>query len=184
MPLSISCLLVTVPATAWIVFSIASTPERLSPGFAFVSLLLLTSIMIAAISAAQKAYNSPKMNSPNNTHPNANDLEVDEKTESKILQLAKLHNGRLTSTHLAMDSQLTIEQATQILTNFEQRSIVYSEITLHGGTEYVFPDLLKPTDQSADLEHFDNQILDFERSNKVAKAHAEHAEHAESTHKN
>lgn len=117
-------------------------------------------------------------------------FSIDAGTERKILQMVKRHNGRLTPTHLAMDSPLSIEQATQALADFEQRGFAYSTVTAHGGTEYVFPDLLGSTDQSNqfdqhnkpdELDELYNQIRDYERSTKTARAHVEHSK---STHKN
>lgn len=193
MILGISCLIFTLPCSATAIYDLATGAPNASGAFG--ALMMMTMLSGIAVFAIYRASTSPEISSHNIppktvghpqtvTRSRTTGFEIDEKTEGKILQMANRHNGRLTATHLAMDSPLTIEQATQILSDFERRGIVYSAVTTHGGTEYVFPDLLPAKAQSDvhnDLDEFDNQILDFERSKQAAK---EHAELFKSTHKN
>ncbi|MFU8804741.1 MAG: hypothetical protein ACNA8W_13080 [Bradymonadaceae bacterium] len=75
-------------------------------------------------------------------------LQIDERTERMILHVARINEGKLTQAHLAMQSSLTLEQASIVLTEFERRGVAYSVVGHAGGMEYVFPDLALSTDRS------------------------------------
>ena len=64
-----------------------------------------------------------------------------EDIERTVLKVAASHQGHLTVSKLAMDSVLSIDQATQILETLESKGVARSTIGSHGDLEYVFTGL-------------------------------------------
>lgn len=148
------------------------------------NLLLLFFFALVSLPAMFALYKAIKTPGP------AAASTLDDRTENLILQMARIRHGRVSATHVAMQTPLTIDQATRALNELEQQGVVYREVTLHGGTEFIFPDLLEPTDRFQEFDkdlardsqntqdHHDNYTLDLDDA-----AHtAESASHAQSTH--
>src|SRR5690554_1967285 len=112
-------------------------------------LVMMTVLAIPSLFAVYKALKSPP------PAADAATLQNEENTERVILQMARIRNGRVSATHIAMQTPLTIDQATRALKSLEQRGLVYSEVTIHGGTEFVFPDLLAAT---SEFDQFDDKL--------------------------
>lgn len=66
-----------------------------------------------------------------------------EARERLILKAAQKHKGVVTPTMIAVESDLTISQAEEILEDLARRGYASLELRDSGGIEYRFPDLLE-----------------------------------------
>ncbi len=98
------------------------------------SIIFLCIAMVLAIPSTFAAFKAITAKPPG--------LEQSQKgTEQLIFQVARAHNGRVSATHIAMETPLSIEQATSALHELEISGRIYSEVTIHGGTDFIFPEL-------------------------------------------
>ncbi len=138
-------LIVSLPCIASMIYDLAIGDPNSAGSILIMGVMIM--LAIPSLFAIYKSLKTPP--------PNAAALQSEENTERLVLQMARIRSGRVSATHIAMQTPLTIEQATRTLKNLEQRGLVYSEITIHGGTEFVFPDLLQPT---TEFEQFDTEL--------------------------
>ena len=62
--------------------------------------------------------------------------------ERLILKSAKTHDGRVSPTLIAVETDMTIAQAEKILTELVRKGYATLEVRDNGGLEYHFPDFL------------------------------------------
>ncbi len=130
-----------------------------------VAIVVFFAMMVLAIPSAFAVYSAMKS-------PPLSATQTQEGIERLILQIARIHHGRVSATQVATATPLSIEQVTHALQQLEQNGRIYSVLTINDGTEFIFPDLLPPT---TELEQFEeefaeqNQILDLDFSQQESE---------------
>ncbi|MGE7274668.1 hypothetical protein ACQKK5_25005 [Brevibacillus panacihumi] len=67
--------------------------------------------------------------------------------ENLVLQIAARYGGKLTATELAMNSKLSITQASEVLDNFTKQNAAYLSITNNGTYVYQFEGMISQQDK-------------------------------------
>jgi len=67
--------------------------------------------------------------------------------ENLVLQIAARYGGKLTATELAMNSKLSITQASEVLENFTKQNAAYLSITNNGTYVYQFEGMISQQDK-------------------------------------
>jgi predicted transcriptional regulator len=74
-------------------------------------------------------------------------LDINIYAEKEILKIAKNQQGKVTPTMVALKSQLSVEEAEQILEKMAKKGYAEMHVTESGRVEYQFPEFLPDTDE-------------------------------------
>lgn len=106
--------------------------------------------------------------------PKTQPLIIDAHLERQILQQAQQAGGILSVTALAMNSNLTLQQAEEALDEFHRRGFAQTTVSDSGTIEYAFPDL----QNEVTLDDLDREIqqavAEAESKEKVHQSYDPH----------